>query len=54
MRVVGSATTTRWVVSWVVGGLTLTALVAQPGLVDAAVIKASVSSLAADNWRGHV
>jgi len=33
------------------GGVTLTALVAQPGLVDAAVIYASVSSLAADNWR---
>jgi dipeptidyl aminopeptidase/acylaminoacyl peptidase len=31
------------------GGVTLTALVAQPGLVDAAVIYASVSSLAADN-----
>jgi dienelactone hydrolase len=33
------------------GGVTLTALVAQPGLVDAAVIYASVSSLAADNWK---
>ncbi len=33
------------------GGVTLTALVAQPGLVDAAVIYASVSSLTADNWR---
>ena len=31
--------------------VTLTALVAQPGLVDAAVIYASVSSLAADNWK---
>ncbi len=38
MRVVGAARTTRWVVSWVLGGLTLTASVAQPGLVDAAVI----------------
>jgi dienelactone hydrolase len=33
------------------GGVTLTALVAQPGLVDAAAIYASVSSLAADNWK---
>jgi dipeptidyl aminopeptidase/acylaminoacyl peptidase len=33
------------------GGVTLTALVTQPGLVDAAVIYASVSSLAADNWK---
>jgi dipeptidyl aminopeptidase/acylaminoacyl peptidase len=33
------------------GGVTLTALVSQPGLVDAAVIYASVSSLAADNWK---
>jgi dipeptidyl aminopeptidase/acylaminoacyl peptidase len=33
------------------GGVTLTALVAQPGLVDAGVIYASVSSLAADNWK---
>jgi dipeptidyl aminopeptidase/acylaminoacyl peptidase len=33
------------------GGVTLTALAAQPGLVDAAVIYASVSSLAADNWK---
>jgi dipeptidyl aminopeptidase/acylaminoacyl peptidase len=33
------------------GGVTLTALVAQPGLVDAAVIYASVSSLAGDNWK---
>ena len=33
------------------GGVTLAALVAQPGLVDAAVIYASVSSLAADNWK---
>jgi dipeptidyl aminopeptidase/acylaminoacyl peptidase len=33
------------------GNVTLTALVAQPGLVDAAVVYASVSSLAADNWR---
>ena len=32
------------------GGVTLTALVSQQGLVDAAVIYASVSSLAADNW----
>ncbi|MCE3277655.1 MAG: peptidase prolyl oligopeptidase active site protein [Propionibacteriaceae bacterium] len=32
------------------GGVTLTALVAQPGLVDAAVIYASVSSMTADNW----
>jgi len=33
------------------GGVTLAALVAQPGLVDAAVIYASVSSMAADNWK---
>jgi dipeptidyl aminopeptidase/acylaminoacyl peptidase len=33
------------------GGVTLNALVAQPGLVDAAVIYASVSSMAADNWK---
>jgi dipeptidyl aminopeptidase/acylaminoacyl peptidase len=33
------------------GNVTLDALVAQPGLVDAAVIYASTSSLAADNWR---
>jgi dipeptidyl aminopeptidase/acylaminoacyl peptidase len=33
------------------GNVTLNALVAQPGLVDAAVIYASTSSLAADNWR---
>ena len=33
------------------GNVTLTALVAQPGLVDAAVIYASTSSLAADNWK---
>jgi dipeptidyl aminopeptidase/acylaminoacyl peptidase len=33
------------------GGVTLTALVAQPGLVDAAAIYASVSSMAADNWK---
>ena len=33
------------------GAVTLTALAAQPGLVDAAVIYASTSSLAADNWR---
>ena len=33
------------------GAVTLTALVAQPGLVDAAVVYASTSSLAADNWR---
>jgi dipeptidyl aminopeptidase/acylaminoacyl peptidase len=33
------------------GGITLAALVAQPGLVDAAVLYASTSSLAADNWR---
>jgi dipeptidyl aminopeptidase/acylaminoacyl peptidase len=33
------------------GGVTLTALVAQPGLVDAAVIYASTSSLVADNWK---
>jgi dipeptidyl aminopeptidase/acylaminoacyl peptidase len=32
------------------GNVTLNALVAQPGLVDAAVIYASTSSLAADNW----
>jgi dipeptidyl aminopeptidase/acylaminoacyl peptidase len=33
------------------GGVTLTALVAQAGLVDTAVIYASVSSIAADNWK---
>jgi dipeptidyl aminopeptidase/acylaminoacyl peptidase len=33
------------------GAITLTALVAKPGLVDAAVVYASTSSLAADNWR---
>ena len=33
------------------GNVTLNALVAQPGLVDAAVIYASTSSLAADNWK---
>jgi dipeptidyl aminopeptidase/acylaminoacyl peptidase len=33
------------------GNVTLTALVAQPGLVDAAVIYASTSSLVADNWK---
>ena len=33
------------------GNVTLNALVVQPGLVDAAVIYASTSSLAADNWR---
>jgi dipeptidyl aminopeptidase/acylaminoacyl peptidase len=33
------------------GAVTLTALAAQPGLVDAAVVYASTSSLAADNWR---
>jgi dipeptidyl aminopeptidase/acylaminoacyl peptidase len=33
------------------GHVTLTALVAQPGLVDAAVIYASTSSLTADNWK---
>jgi len=33
------------------GNVTLNALVARPGLVDAAVIYASTSSLAADNWR---
>lgn len=33
------------------GSVVLTALVAQPRLVDAAVIYASTSSLAADNWR---
>ncbi len=33
------------------GEVTLRALAAQPGLVDAAVIYASTSSLAADNWR---
>ncbi|SEP68939.1 alpha/beta hydrolase family protein [Microlunatus flavus] len=32
------------------GGVTLRALVAQPGLVDAAAVWASVSSLEADNW----
>jgi dipeptidyl aminopeptidase/acylaminoacyl peptidase len=33
------------------GAVTLTALAVQPGLVDAAVVYASTSSLAADNWR---
>jgi dipeptidyl aminopeptidase/acylaminoacyl peptidase len=33
------------------GNVTLNALVARPGLVDAATIYASTSSLAADNWR---
>jgi len=33
------------------GEVTLRALAVQPGLVDAAVIYASTSSLAADNWR---
>ncbi len=33
------------------GNVTLNALVARPGLVDAAVVYASTSSLAADNWR---
>lgn len=33
------------------GNVTLNAIVAQPGLVDAAVVYASTSSLAADNWR---
>ncbi len=33
------------------GEVTLRALAAQPGLVDAAVIYASTSSLAADNWK---
>lgn len=33
------------------GNVTLNALVAKPGLVDAAVVYASTSSLAADNWR---
>ena len=33
------------------GNVTLNALVARPGLVDAAVLYASTSSLAADNWR---
>jgi dipeptidyl aminopeptidase/acylaminoacyl peptidase len=33
------------------GAVTLTALAAQPGLVDAAVVYASTSSQAADNWR---
>ncbi|GAB2591249.1 alpha/beta hydrolase family protein [Microlunatus antarcticus] len=32
------------------GGVTLRALAAQPGLVDAAAVWASVSSLEADNW----
>ena len=32
------------------GGVTLNALAAQLGLVDAAVIYASVVSMAADNW----
>jgi dipeptidyl aminopeptidase/acylaminoacyl peptidase len=33
------------------GSVTLNALVARPGSVDAAVVYASTSSLAADNWR---
>ncbi|HEV2928467.1 MAG TPA: alpha/beta fold hydrolase [Propionibacteriaceae bacterium] len=33
------------------GAVTLTALAVQPGLVDASVVYASTSSLAADNWR---
>ena len=33
------------------GGVTLTALAVRPGLVDAGVVYASVSSLAADNWK---
>ena len=33
------------------GNVTLTALVVRPGLVDAAVVYASTSSLVADNWR---
>ena len=33
------------------GGVTLTALVAQPGLVDAAVIYASVTRWPPDNWK---
>lgn len=33
------------------GSVTLNALVAKPGLVDAAVIYASTSSLASDNWK---
>ena len=33
------------------GNVTLNALVARPGLVDAAAVYASTSSLAADNWR---
>lgn len=33
------------------GNVTLNALVAKPGLVDAAVVYASTSSLAADNWK---
>jgi dipeptidyl aminopeptidase/acylaminoacyl peptidase len=33
------------------GEVTLRALAAQPGLVDAAVVYASTSSLAADNWK---
>jgi dipeptidyl aminopeptidase/acylaminoacyl peptidase len=33
------------------GNVVLNALVAQPGLVDAAVVYASTSSLAADNWK---
>ncbi|HZJ04234.1 MAG TPA: alpha/beta fold hydrolase [Nocardioidaceae bacterium] len=33
------------------GNVTLNALVARPGLVDAATVYASTSSLAADNWR---
>lgn len=33
------------------GNVTLNALVAKPSLVDAAVVYASTSSLAADNWK---
>jgi dipeptidyl aminopeptidase/acylaminoacyl peptidase len=33
------------------GNVTLSALVVRPGLVDAAVVYASTSSLVADNWR---
>ena len=33
------------------GNVTMNALVAQPGLVDAAVLYATTSSLAAENWR---
>ena len=33
------------------GNVTINALVARPGLVDAATVYASTSSLAADNWR---